>query len=297
MLLYVCPNCGKRYQRIDVPTDEQCEICHVGLRIQSINNDANNDSSENRGASYVSRKTSSPIIKEEDTSLIEKELSSYELASSDSSSYSYVDINEKDISTDAQISGRIVSVTSNGDYRRFPIERLRDKYLYHQKVSDIQNSLTIRTVDQQGVVSDKRVIIYGQIKGGIDILRTGIRITAFGKYNNANEFMADRLVLDNNIVISIREEVGDVLYFLSPALLVVLIILLWGGISVAPGIVTGALSSIPWRVLLIAFVVIFSAVMWGLRRLIRLPLLNRLRASFFITILIEIIGAIILLNR
>ena len=301
MLLYVCPNCGKKYQRKDVPLDEQCENCYSLLRIQNIDFEEKEKVSINNNASYVSRKkqgnTESPVIIEKTEEAVEhnsdeKDGGSYQLIPVTASWGDAPDA-EKSIKN-GSIRGRIVSVTSDGEYQRFPVERLRDKYVYHQKVSDIQNSITIRAADPDGNVSDRRVVIYGQIKGGINILRTGMLVSAYGKYNAANEFMADRIMIDDDIPISIREEADDILYFLSPIWILLIIAVLTAGIKYLPEIVSGAFASIPWKWILISYILIFSVVMWVLRRLIYMSLLNRVRNSFFIALLIEIVGCVII---
>lgn len=47
-------------------------------------------------------------------------------------------------------------------------------------------------MDKDGNVSNKTIIKYGQIRGGIGLFRTGMRIKAEGKVNKKNEMMAKK---------------------------------------------------------------------------------------------------------
>ncbi len=292
MLVYKCPVCGAVYTKNKVPQDEMCVSCDSYLKVVNIKEDKGNTHKPViQDDSRVGRQTSVGRVRNvlaDERELKKNDVPITEIVSKGSTQsvepkqtdFQYIDSNRNEENNN-YIEGTVISAVSDAGYRRLPWERLVDRYFYSQNVNDMQNSIYVRCVDSNGVVTNRTIIKYGQIKGGAGIFRTGMKIRAYGKTNGKNEFVAKSIVLENQINVSTRTEVGDVLYCLSPLLLGLVCFLVINITSVFKGILSS--QYIKWYFLCLIGTYIVSFLAIG--RVVRLPIINKIRTCTWISII------------
>lgn len=293
MLVYKCPICGSIYTKNKVPQDEMCVSCDSYLKVVNIKEDnGNTHKPVIQDDSRVGRKTSVGRVR--NVSINEREsekndVSNTEIVSeqstksveSEQTEFQYIDSNRNEENNN-YIEGTVISAISDTGYRRLPWERLVDRYFYSQNVNDMHNSIYVRCVNRNGVVTNRTIIKYGQIKGGAGIFRTGMKIRAYGKTNWKNEFVAKSIVLEDQVNVSTRTEVGDILYYLSPVLLGLVCFLVINITSVFKGILSSQYIKWYFLCLIGTYIVSFFAI----GRVVRLPIINKIRSCIWISIII-----------
>lgn len=182
------------------------------------------------------------------------------------------------------ILGKVISVSCDSEYKRYPWEKIIDKCIYGQRFSNTNNSIYIRCQNNEHI-NDRIIVIYGKIKGGISRIDTGMSIRAYGKYNNKNEFMAKTIILNNNVSIEVQNEINDYLFVLFPFLIVFILVLLINMFSMIGNIV----DSINIYDILVPFVIIFSIVAFLMKKFTKFQMINRIKYSFFISLIIQIL--------
>ena len=234
---------------------------------------------EEAGQSRVGRQSSvgrvhtMPVIQKE-----EKERASYEIGEpvrdivieeKNNDTYSY-SVNEA--TNENEIEGTIINAVNDSGFRRLPWEKLYDRYFYSQNVSDIQNSIYVRCVDGTGNISNKTIVMYGQIRGGIGIFRTGMKIRGEGKINSRNEFVAKSLLLEDGVTVSTQTEPADLIYYFSPLILVILCLLVGNLTSLMKAVISS--RYIKWY--FFSIIGSFFVSYYAIGRVIRLPILDRI---------------------
>lgn len=297
MLVYRCPECGGIYDKKSVSQNELCPSCGVYLKIvnikreegiqqdnqQTVSGNVGRVAAVGRVQKEVNERSYEPLKCDEisnETAIKEVVTRNFENEERyESKNFQYESI------SDNQIEGTVVNATNDTEYHRFPWEKLYDKYFYAQKVSDSQNSIYVRCMNSDGSISNKTIVMYGQIKGGIGIVRTGMRIKGEGKFNRQNEFMAKNIIIEDSINVSTRTEIQDILYLISPLLLFFSIFLLFNFMKMIQGIATS--TYLKW--ILISIVGIFVLVYSVIGKVWRAPVINRIRTSMWISIILGII--------
>lgn len=293
MLVYKCPKCGATYNKKDVPQNEMCFSCNTYLKVVNIREKTIPKKEENIVKQYeevrqsmVGRVRQTPVIvKEEKYENVINEIQSPKKETGFEEKSNYSDTFSEAIDENV-IEGTIISAVNDAGFRRLPWEKLCDKYFYSQKVSDIQNSIYVRCSDENGNISNRTIIMYGQMKGGIGVFRTGMKIRGEGKTNGRNEFVAKSLLLEDGVRISPRTEVADIIYFFSPLIAVFLCLLIVN----FSGLMKNILSSETIKWYFFCIIGSFVAAYYIIGRVIRLPIVNRIHTCTWISI---ILGTII----
>ncbi|MGN0496384.1 MAG: hypothetical protein ACI4GW_09195 [Lachnospiraceae bacterium] len=294
MLVYKCPRCGNKYTKDMVPKSEMCPHCDIYLKIVNIKQDnvigieknerivQNNSYSRSVGRVGRARDDSSAI--NEMPALCQLVIDEKKRRTDEYPSVGNIgnDTSSKYDANKSYIEGTIVSATDNAGYRRFLWERVFDRYYYSQHVNDTQNTIYVRCIDENGNVINKKIVFYGQVRGGIGIFPTGMKIKGEGKYNRKNEFMARSLVVEDNIAVGIRTEMADIMYYFSPLLVVSLIFVLFNVVIFFRPVLNG--QYLEW--LLLSIVGGFGISYYIIGRITRIPIVNRIRTSFWIGIIL-----------
>ena len=295
MLVYKCPKCGVTYSKKEVPHNEMCSSCDTYLKVVNIKTET--DQVENKPqTANIGRVPSVGRINLEENKKIDMPPNINSRYSEEPKQVEDLFIEKNEVkfeysqdTDDRLIEGTVISASNDAGYRRHPWEKLYDRYLYSQNVSNNQNSIYVRCIDKDGSVINRRIVMYGQIKGGIDIIRTGMRIKGEGKYNRHNEFVAKQLIIEDSINVSIRTELSDVLYYASPLLVAFLLFVLFNFAGITQGIMQGILNSSYLKWILIGIVGLFMLSFYIIGRIVRLPIYNRIRASAWISVLLGIV--------
>lgn len=281
MLVYKCPKCGITYSKKDVSPNGMCFSCDTYLKIINIRNENKNiENQTDHEHVQTGRKSSVGRVRR-----TTEEKRVHEVAEDKSKT---IHLEERHVANINEIAGTIISAISDTGFRRLPWEKMYDKYFYSQSVNDNQNSIYVRCIDESGKITNKTIIMYGQIKGGIGIFRTGMKIRGEGRYNRKNEFVARRLIIENSINISIRTELTDVIYCLSPLIVVIILVFVINLVGTLQQII----SYQDMQRLLVGVVGIFAISFYVIGRFVRLPIGARIRRSIWISI---ILGLILLL--
>lgn len=315
MLVYRCPRCGNEYTKDMVSKSEVCPFCDANLKIINIS-DENDASSMKKYQTTQYSNFSSSVgrvgrVREvmDDSSFAKNEVFKLDQLFSKENEEKYIDepaiienkknninnhnnenyINNKKFENfnitvfdENHIEGTIISTIENVGYRRFLWEKIIDRYFYSQHVNDTQNTIYVQCMDQNGNISNKKIFFYGQVRGGIGIFRTGMRIKGEGRYNRQNEFMAKSLVVDDNIIVRFRTEAADIMYFLSPLLFVLLIYTLFNAVNLFQS--TTSNQNLKWLLFCIAGVLgIFYYIT---RRISRRPVLSWIKTFFGVCIIL-----------
>ena len=285
MLVYKCPKCGVTYSKKDVPQNEICAACDTYLKVVNVKEEVGQPRVGRQ--SSVGRVRTIPVIQKE-----EKERVSYEngepvrdtvIEEKNNDTYSY-SVNEAP--SEDEIEGTIINAVNDSGFRRLPWEKLYDRYFYSQNVSDIQNSIYVRCVDGTGNISNKTIVMYGQIRGGIGIFRTGMKIRGEGKTNNRNEFVAKSLLLEDGVTVTTQTEPADIIYYFSPLILVIICLLVGNLTSLMKAVISS--RYIKWY--FFSIIGSFFVSYYTIGRVIRLPILNRIHTCTWVSI---ILGTII----
>lgn len=295
MLVYKCPKCGVIYSKKDVPENEMCSSCDTYLKVVNIKEDTVHEkekkvitqSSVGR-QSVVGRVRTTPEIPTEekdekvnndireshDNNVIEEE-----------SNYSYSHSVDQ-ITNINVIEGTVISAVNDAGYKRLPWEKLYDRYFYSQNVSNIQNSIYVRCVDINGNISNKTIVMYGQIKGGIGMFRTGMKIKGEGKINSRKEFVAKSLMLEDGASVNTRTEPADIIYYFSPLILVLICFVIINFTELIKDIISS--EYVKWYPL--SIIGSFFVSYYALGRVVRIPIVNKIRTCTWVSI---ILGTII----
>ncbi len=300
MLVFKCSKCGEIYRKNEVPNDEICTTCGSYLKVVNINDDVNpegyhmNDNLSSGVKSNVGRiRTESSQTRTLESGLnYRNETSDYKYQSSRTKTENYekeehrnrysMTRSSADFENENSVEGTIISAINDDGYRRLPWKKLYERYAYSQNVGNIQNSIYIRCVDKDGNVSNKTIIKYGQIRGGIGLFRTGMRIKAEGKVNKKNEIMAKKIILEDNIIVSTRTEMADIFYYASPLLFILIGILIFNIKSIFKGIISS--GYLKWYV--ISIICTFFATFFLLGRVVRVPIVNRFRTCTWVSLIL-----------
>lgn len=296
MLVFKCPKCGTIYSKREVPQNEMCSYCYIYLKVVNIKEDIVSENSKKEESLSKAGNQSNvgrvritqvpPRREERKDETINKTQELYrKVDNQENSSYSCSQSVNK-VESENIIEGTIISAVNDTGFRRLPWEKLYDRFFYSQNVSNIQNSIYVRCVDRDGNISNKTVVKYGQIRGGIGMFRTGMRIKAEGKTNRRNEFVAKSLLLEDNIGVSTRTEFVDIIYYISPLLLIFICAL----ISYFTGFIKGIVSSGYLKWYFISIIGTFFVLYFAIGRVIRIPVVNRVRICTWVSI---ILGSII----
>lgn len=123
---------------------------------------------------------------------------------------------------DGIVCGRVIGASSDNNFHRLYVKKLWDCIVYGQHMSEIINSIYIRS--SNGVVDqDTHIVIYGKIHGGAGVVRTGSNISAEGKMDRYNRFVAKRVSIDGT-ELQVQTEWTDVSLFVIPLLIIFAII-------------------------------------------------------------------------
>ena len=137
-------------------------------------------------------------------------------------------------------------------------------------------------MDKYGNVSNKTIIRYGQIRGGIGLFRTGMHIKAEGKVNKRNELMAKKLILEDNISVSTRTELADIIYYASPLLFILIGILIFNVKSIFKSIISS--GYLKWY--FISVIGTFLGTFFLIGRVARVPIVNKLRTCTWVSLIL-----------
>lgn len=125
---------------------------------------------------------------------------------------------------DGIVCGRVIGASSDDNFHRLYVKKLWDRVVYGQHMSEIINSIYIRS--DNGVVDrDTHIVIYGKIHGGAGVIRTGSNISAEGKMDRYNRFVAKRVNIDGT-ELQVQTEWADVSFFVIPLLILLVIVIL-----------------------------------------------------------------------
>lgn len=246
MIVYECDKCGKIYIKSERPEDDKCVVCNRFLVSKSMTiEEYERQNGKREDEKFVTEDTNnkkSGIADEERTTLkpdkrLErrgKETKDNQIKneSNNIKSTSSKAIADKDKNT--YIEGRVVSVNSDNSYKRSSFNKIKDKILFKQRSSDMCNIIKLRCKDKDGIDIDKTLVFYGVIRGGTGIISTGSKIRAWGENNKNNEYIVERLVLDDNSEIQLMKEGVDYLIAIGPIILLIGLIML---LSISKGIV------------------------------------------------------------
>lgn len=301
MLVFKCVKCGEIYRKNEVPNDEICASCGSYLKVVNIKDDVApeghhmNDNLSSGVQSNVGRirtetpqtRTVEPRLNHRNGNSDDKHQSSHiktkNIKKEESEKDSYASLRATaDFENENFVEGTVISAINDAGYRRLPWEKLYERYAYSQNVSNIQNSIYVRCVDKNGNVSNKTIIKYGQIRGGIGLFRTGMRIKAEGKVNKRNELMAKKLILEDNISVSTRTEMADIIYYASPLLLILIGILIFNIKEIFKGIISS--GYLKWY--FISVIGTFFATFFLIGRVVRVPIVNRLRTCTWVSLIL-----------
>lgn len=300
MLVFKCSKCGEIYRKNEVPNDEICASCGSYLKVVNIKDD------DALGEYYMNDNLSSGV--QSNVGRIRTELSQtrtvesgldHKHGNSDNkyqSSHIKTENFEKeehgnshsslhsstDFENENYVEGTIISAINDDGYRRLPWEKLYERYVYSQNVGNTQNSIYVRCVDKYGNVSNKTIIRYGQIRGGIGLFRTGMHIKAEGKVNKRNELMAKKLILEDNISVSTRTELADIIYYASPLLFILIGILIFNVKSIFKSIISS--GYLKWY--FISVIGTFLGTFFLIGRAARVPIVNKLRTCTWVSLIL-----------
>lgn len=185
------------------------------------------------------------------------------------------------------VSGQIVGASTGAEYHRLYIRKLYEKFVYGCRMSNSVNSIIVRC--SEGIVDrDVHIICYGKLNGGDTALCTGGKLTATGKFDGKNRFIAKSMEV-NCSEIEIKMEMHDLLLLMIPVLMLVLVII-WNPIM-------ALLSSLGrWMA---SLVVPFIGGMAGAISIIKrksrffIPFRYRLKIGAFAGIVLSVIVALI----
>lgn len=246
MIVYECDKCGKIYIKSERPEDDKCVECNRFLVSKSMTIEEYERQNDKRDdEKFVIEDTNSKkssIADEERTTLKpdkrlerhgkETKENQIKNESNNIKSTPGKAIADKDINT--YIEGRVVSVNSDNSYKRSLFNKIKDKILFKQRSSDMCNIIKLRCKDKDGIDIDKTLVFYGVIRGGTGIISTGSKIRVWGENNKNNEYIVERLVLDDNSEIQLMKEGVDYLIAICPIILLIGLIML---LSISKGIV------------------------------------------------------------
>ena len=194
--------------------------------------------------------------------------------------------NKSYIATDS-VSGQIVGASTGTEYRRLYIRKLYDKLVYGCRMSDTVNSIIVRC--SEGVVDrDVQVLCYGKLNGGDTALRTGGELTATGKFDGKNRFIAKSMEV-NRSAIEIKMEMQDLWIFVLPVLLIMLVAM-WNPITEGLSTAGGWMAS-----LAVPFLGGMAGTMSVIKRKSRffIPFRYRIKTGALVGIVLAVIVALI----
>lgn len=197
----------------------------------------------------------------------------------------------KDMVTDNTVEGRIIGVTSDASYKRLFARKVFDKLVYGQRMSDVCNTIIVRSKFGDEVL-DTHVCLYGQTAAGIAEVKVGAVAEVNGKFDSRNRFMARQICVDG-VRIATQIEMADILLWIAP----VAILFFWYMIII---IADGISAMDAYNQLFTKIIVFFFGGCWttfrGIKKLFRyyLPVGVRLKMSVIGGTIISIILAIIL---
>lgn len=189
---------------------------------------------------------------------------------------------------DGIVCGRVIGASSDDNFHRLYVKKIWDRVVYGQHMSEIINSIYIRS--DNGVVDrDTHIVIYGKIHGGAGVIRTGSNISAEGKMDRYNRFVAKRVNIDGT-ELQVQTEWADVSFFVIPLLILLAIVILR---MVSPALVNMGQY-------LATLLIPFSAGFIGVLRLVEkklryyIPLGRRLKWALIGGSILSIITAMIM---
>lgn len=290
MIVFRCPDCGRIYR--EKPEKEKCYECGIYLSVVVQEDtfggsDATSEPEVQKSEAQEPDPVSSIATKEADKDGQEghfhtplniygsRRLNTQQQRKKEEA----VPSKNADDTTTAEeknyIEGKVVSATRDDNFKRLPWIKLADKYLYRLRVSDIQNTVCIRGYYEDGNIFNKSIIMYGNIKGGIEVIRTGMNVKAYGKENNRDEFMAYKMICNDSFTVKIGNEISDYIYLGLP---------LW--------IVLGVFAA-SWFSIIVPFIFIFCICMYLSRGKGRRPLFNRIKISIIISVVVELLWLVL----
>ena len=299
MLVFKCSKCKTIYRKNEVSKDEVCSSCGSFLKVVNLkddtiqenikkNEDLSNGTRLNVGrirtvSSQLGEEEPNKAFKKKDSvnkfQLFYEKKERYEKNNYSSTSSVYVESN-------SYIEGTIISAVNDMGFRRLPWEKLYDRFFYAQNVSNNQNSIYVRCIDRNGNVSNKTIVKYGQIRGGIGMFHTGMKIKAEGKINRRNEFVARTLMLEDNISVNTRTELSDIIYYASPLLVILFCILIFNFTGLIKGIVSS--GYLKWYIASLIGTFLVSFCLIG--RVVRVPIVNKIQTCTWVSV---VLGTII----
>ena len=124
------------------------------------------------------------------------------------------------------VTGVVRRTVVDNNYHRNFFQKLRDRIIYGQRTSDVCNTFLIeRTENGRRTGDEIRVVIYGNIMGGIGSIFESSELIAHGKYIGASEFYARAISVDGSNR-SLEYERGDIRLISIPIMIVLALILL-----------------------------------------------------------------------
>lgn len=182
----------------------------------------------------------------------------------------------RDATSDNKVVGRIIGVSSDSSYKRLFVRKVLDKFVYGQKMSDVCNTIIVRSKAGDDV-TDAHIYVYGQMAGGIAELKVGSALEADGKFDSRNRFMARKIYVDS-VRICTQFENEDLLLWLVPMIMLFIYIVINTVISGISTVIIGNEVVVKWLML---FLTSFYVTYRGMRKAFKyyLPFRIKLKLS------------------
>lgn len=188
------------------------------------------------------------------------------------------------------VYGRIIGVSSDSTYKRLLIRKIYDKCVLGQKMSDMCNTIIIRTKNGE-VTKDIHVYLYGHLSGGISELKVGSKIEVIGRYDSRNRFMARRILVDS-VQIRTQIELADIILWMIPVMSIFFVF----GFGFFFENIPKNINKEFWFLETIAFVGGFSISWKLLKKVFRyyIPFRKKVKCSFIGALIITVVIAFII---
>lgn len=196
----------------------------------------------------------------------------------------------RDIISDSKIVGRIIGVSSDSSYKRLFVRKVLDKLVYGQKMSDVCNTIIVRSKAGDDV-TDAHIYLYGQMTGGIAELKIGSAIEAAGKFDSRNRFMARRICVDS-VRICTQLEKDDLILYFAPMIMLLIYMLSSTIVSAISALAIGSEVVGKWMMLFLSSIYITYC---GIRKAFKyyLPFRVKLKLSVIAGTVMSIIFMLI----
>lgn len=188
------------------------------------------------------------------------------------------------------VYGRIIGVSSDSTYKRLLLRKVYDKCVFGQKMSDMCNTIILRTKNGE-ITKDIHVYLYGHLSGGISELKVGSKVEVIGRYDSRNRFMARRILVDS-VQIRTQIEMVDIMLWIIP---IMSIFFMFGFGCFLENIPTNINKEF-WFIEMIAFAGGYSISWKLLKKLFRyyIPFRKKIKCSFIGALIIAVVIAFII---